>query len=183
MHPRRQDGAETLPEAPAVPPGNNPAGCGGRYGKASPSYSHPHASQQLSVFLALAPLQHCRRSLGRGRVWVQLVKVQPFPSCALPRALSATTVTWGHKLPLLLPDTSLSCRLPALSTFPAASRAALAAWQGTADPLPAALASRWRRGIRDTVLNPAGSSMKKEKWSKKWTTVEVVLSYLDNQVF
>lgn len=88
------------------------------------------------------------------------LKFNPSPAV---RGLSATAVTWEHKLPLLFPHASFSCQLPALSTFPAASHAALGAWQGTADPLPAPLPGGRRRGIRGTVLKSSWKQPKKWK--------------------
>lgn len=64
-HPSRQDGAETLPGAPAVPPGSITAGQGERDGKSSPSCSHPHTIQQLSIF----PARLCFGTAGSGWPW------------------------------------------------------------------------------------------------------------------
>ena len=98
------------PGGSCCPMGQHPSRLGGRYRKASPSCSHPRAPQQLCF--GTAGTGWTREGFESG--WL---KFNPSPAA---RALSATTVTWEHKLPLF-PHASLSCQLPALSTFLAAS--------------------------------------------------------------
>lgn len=118
MHPRRQNGVEILPEAPAVLLGSIPAGWERNMEKhllLVLTHMPPSSSSSSLLRLHFSTAGTCCSREGFESGWL---KFNPSPAV---RALSATIVTWGHKLPLLLPQASLSCWLPALSTFPAAS--------------------------------------------------------------
>lgn len=124
MHPRRQDRPETHPEAPALLPGNVPAGWGEVWKSISLfSPTRRPAASLLPCSGSTLPW----RSVGWEGFESSWLKFNPSPAA---RAVSATTVPWEHKLSVLLPHASLSCQLPALSTFPAASDAAPGAWPG-----------------------------------------------------
>lgn len=140
MHPRRQDGEKPSRRLLLA----YRARLGGRYGKASPSCSHPHAAQQPSVFLAQAPLRHGTA----GAQWTG----EGFESGWLKFNPSPSVLSRGPCQPPQCPG-DINC--PSFSHIrpsPISSQrsapshlhrlAALTTWQGTADPLP----GRWEGG-------------------------------------
>lgn len=128
MHPRKQDRPETHPAAPAVLPGNIPAGWGEVW--KSISLFSPTRCPAASL-LPCSGSALAEHSVGWEGFELSWLKFNPSPAA---RAVSATTVPREHELPLLLPHASLSCQLPALSTFLAASDAAPGAWPGWLAP-------------------------------------------------